>query len=222
MFKKKTCGKCSEKVSEKHSFCPNCGAYLSKEQPQEDMGMLGTDDNTPQKDDTLMTPFGGISGKLIGKMVNSAMKMMEKEISREFSKMENQPRKITPKTNMRLMINGKEVNLNSINKNNQPPKEKPQEKLPNNIPLNKLKKMSGLEKEEPETNLKRLDNKVIYELKMPEIKSIEDVSIVRLENSIEIKALGKTKVYSKLIPINLPITKYDLEKGKLILELEAK
>ncbi len=65
-------------------------------------------------------------------------------------------------------------------------------------------------------------DKVIYEIEMPEVKSMKDISIVKLENSIEIKAVSKKKAYIKLIPINMPITNYQLEKGKLILELEAK
>jgi len=54
------------------------------------------------------------------------------------------------------------------------------------------------------------------------VKSVKDVSIAQLENSIEIKALGKGKVFSKMIPINLPIKNYNLSKGKLTLELDAK
>ena len=57
---------------------------------------------------------------------------------------------------------------------------------------------------------------------MQERKTKKYISIVKLENSIEIKAVSKKKAYIKLIPINMPITNYQLEKGKLILELEAK
>jgi len=57
---------------------------------------------------------------------------------------------------------------------------------------------------------------------MPGVKSMKAVSIIQLENSIEIKALAKDKVFHKIIPINLPIRKYNLEKGKLVLELETR
>ena len=54
------------------------------------------------------------------------------------------------------------------------------------------------------------------------VVDVEDVLINQLENSIEIKALSKDKVYSKTLNINLPILSYELEKGNLILELQAK
>ena len=57
---------------------------------------------------------------------------------------------------------------------------------------------------------------------MPGVKSIKDLSIVKLENSIEIKAIAGKKAYVKLIPINLPVSDYNFSNGKLVLELEAK
>ncbi len=94
------------------------------------------------------------------------------------------------------------------------------------LPQTSPKKFAGLPKKEPETNIRRLSNKIVYEIKMPDVKSIEDVSITQLESSIEIKALATPKrkkkyVYSKIIPVNLPIKKYNLLKEKLVLELET-
>ena len=88
-----------------------------------------------------------------------------------------------------------------------------------NLPQGNLKKATNIAKEEPLTSIKRLSDKVIYEIEIPGVKSIEDISITKLENSIEIKALAKDRLYFKLIPINLPITNYNLSKGKLVLEL---
>jgi HSP20 family molecular chaperone IbpA len=86
----------------------------------------------------------------------------------------------------------------------------------------KQKKFSELKKEEPKTNIRRLSNRVIYELEMPDVKSLEDVSIIKLENSIEIKAIGKEKAYVKRMPINMPVVDYELSDGRLILELGVK
>ena len=44
-------------------------------------------------------------------------------------------------------------------------------------------------------------------------------SIIKLESSIEIKAVSKENAYSKLIPINLPITNFNFSNEKLILEM---
>jgi HSP20 family molecular chaperone IbpA len=82
--------------------------------------------------------------------------------------------------------------------------------------------LAGLERKEPKTNIRRLSNRVVYELEMPGVESLEDISIIKLENSIEIKAISKNKAYVKVIPINLPITNYNLSEGKLILELGIK
>ena len=69
--------------------------------------------------------------------------------------------------------------------------------------------------------MRRLSNKVVYEIEIPEVAE-EDVSIIKLENSIEIKAISKDKSYKKLISIDLPIKSYKITNGKLILELGLK
>ena len=205
MFNKKTCKKCNEKINEKASFCSNCGFPTSKEN-EKDWGMLGKEDISQNEEDLFMMPFGGISGKMISKMFGSVMGMLEKEMSKELQKAnERQPPRMQPRTNIKLMINGKEVNLNNME---QQPKQQKQVKNIQRVPAlemssEKQKKFSKLPKTEPETTIRRLSNKVIYEIKMPEVKSLNDISIINLENSIEIKALGKKKVYQKIIPINL-------------------
>ncbi|MEK6913271.1 MAG: hypothetical protein AABW47_01205, partial [Nanoarchaeota archaeon] len=92
----------------------------------------------------------------------------------------------------------------------------------NTFTAEKAKKFLSLKREEPKTNIRRLSNRVIYELEMPDVQSTEDISITKLESSIEIKAIGKNKAYAKRIPINLPIQNYDFLEGKLILELGIK
>ena len=84
-----------------------------------------------------------------------------------------------------------------------------------------IKKFSKLPKKEPKTNLKRIANSISYEIEIPEVESFEDVSILPLENSIEIKALAKKKAYSKSIQIGLPIIDYSFSKGLLTLEFNG-
>ena len=84
-------------------------------------------------------------------------------------------------------------------------------------------KFQELPREEPPTkSVRRLSNRVIYELEISEVNSVEDVAISRIQNSIEIKAVGKTKSYFKILPVGLPVLKYELEKGILSLELGTK
>ena len=210
---RKKCKKCGEKVNSKHRFCSNCGIPLKKIS-QEDWGMLGKND-FEERDTSPDSFLQGFTGNMFNKMLGSAMKMLEKEMKKEMSR-EN----IQPKTNVRLMINGKEINLNDVKI--QPKELEKKEELLDEFSKKGLKKFSELPKKEPKTNVKRLSNTVIYEINIPGVKSIKDLSIVKLENSIEIKAVAKDKAYFKLIPVNLPILDYELEKGKLILELEAK
>ena len=222
MFKKRKCQKCGNKIDEKYSFCPYCGNRFDSEN-QEDWGMLGKNDSISMNEIKLPMGFNAI--------FNSLMKNLSKEFDEQLSKNhfpteDKQPKKV-----------GKEgISISISTFGNGPPKikvtpigkpkleqEKEIEKIkPNTFTKEKIKKFAGLKKEEPKTNIRRLSNRVVYELEMPEIKSIDDISIIKLENSIEIKALGKNKAYIKTIPINLPIHDYNLSEGKLVLELGVK
>jgi len=209
---KKKCKKCGEKVNFRSKFCSNCGTPLKKVN-SEDWGMLGKND-IEEQNPSPNSLLDGFTGNMFNKMLGSAMKMLEQEMKREISK-EN----IQPKTNVRLMINGKEIDLKNVNQKKEVEKR---EKILEDFPKKSLKKFSELPRKEPKTSVKRLSNTVIYEINLPGVKSLADLSIVKLENSIEIKAVAKDKAYFKLIPVNLSILDYELEKGKLILELEAK
>jgi len=212
MFKKRICKKCSKKIKGTYDFCPYCGISINKD--EENWGMLGKNDSISEEKLLENELFGGFGGKMLSKMLGNAMKMLEKEIQKE---MRNQN---PSKTNFELFINGKRVNPKNIRITNQLPKAQKQKEVSlNNLSNENFSKFSKLPKNEPKTNIRRLSNKVIYEIDMPEVKSIKDVSIIKLENSIEIKAISKDKSYFKLIPLNLPIINYSLSEGKLTLEL---
>lgn len=85
-----------------------------------------------------------------------------------------------------------------------------------------MKKFSQLPRKEPKTSIRRLSDRIVYDIEMPEIKSKDNISIIPLENSIEIKAIGKSKTYYKVINIGFPLLDYSLSKGKLILEFGMK
>jgi len=218
MFNKEPCRKCGEKISNKYEYCPYCGQATGK--PKEDWGMLGKNDLMEQEGtNPFANPiFGGISGKMLNKMLGSAMKMLEKEMQKGMSGKE-----MPLNTNFELYVNGKRVSPENIKviKKAPAPSQKEMKKIShkNAFSEESLQKFTSLKKEEPITNVRRLSNKVIYEIEMPGVGSIDDVAIVKLESSIEIKALGKDKAYKKIIPIDLPLRRYRLEDQKLILEL---
>jgi len=212
MFDKKSCKKCGKKMGKGSMFCSNCGIRLDK--MDNDWGMLGEHDETNEFEQFSRNMLGGVGGNMLGKMFEGAMRMLEKEMQKEMKSI-----KTNPKTDIRLFINGKRINLN--NSDVQEQKSKKQRRKPIELPSRILKNFSKLPKEEPKTNMRRLSDRVVYEIKIPGVKSQENISITALENSIEIKASAKDKAYFKLIPINLPIINYDFSDENLILEFEA-
>jgi HSP20 family molecular chaperone IbpA len=219
MFNRKKCSRCNSNINSKDKFCSSCGFRISKEN-SENLGMLGENDFIDKEVPT--NPLEMLGGGMLGKMMNTAMKMLEKEMK----KAQNQNINSSPMSNVELFINGKRVNPKNIKvaKTKIPKKSETSEKfLPElSFDSQKNKKFATLEKKEPVTNVRRFSNKIIYEIKMPGVASLNNISLTKLEKSIEIKAIGKTKSYQKTIPISLPIINYNLSKGVFKLELEAK
>ena len=209
MFKKSKCSKCGKALESKANFCSNCGSRISS---NEDWGMLGKNDFAEEE---ISSPFekifSGFGGGMMNKMINQTMKMIEKEMNQNAKQMQQNPR-----STMRLMINGKEIDLNNMQ-----PKQKQIKKIKElkqkDLPFNKLENFSKLPRKEPESSVKRLQNKIIYEINLPNIKDEKDISIMKLENSIEIKAVSNKNSFFKIIKLSNPILNYSLEKGKLIL-----
>jgi len=94
-----------------------------------------------------------------------------------------------------------------------------EKKISNKLTKQQVEQLSKLPKEEPATKIRRLTDKIIYEIDLPGVKE-KDIFVQKLKNSIEIKAMSKDKAFFKLIPINLPILNYSIQDNKLILELK--
>ncbi len=225
MFSKKTCQRCGRKTSKGNNFCPSCGFPLSNKRKKEDFGMLGENDSSPEMDMFSNSLLGGIGGSFMNKMISNTMKMLEKEMEKEMRMSKQSPTNSNfPKAKIRLMINGKEVDLNKgIQKSEEAKKEK-QKSIPlkfKKFSEEQIKKFSKLHKKEPKTELRRIADKIIYEIEMPGVESIENITITPLESSIELKAIAEEKAYSKSIPLNLPIMGYEFSKGLLVLEFKG-
>lgn len=213
MFKKIECSNCGKKIKNSYGFCPFCGNQTKKK--QEDFGMLGQNDTQENLENFSQNIFGGFGGGILNKMLSQTMKMLEKEMQKE---MKNQQK--MPKTNMQLFINGKKVDLQNMQQQKMPEKKEKNKIKSLHFSQSNQEKFASLSQKEPKTNIRRLDDKVIYEINLPKIDSIKNISIVKLENSIEVKAISKNAAYFKSIPINLDLTDYMLENEKLILEFE--
>ncbi len=74
--------------------------------------------------------------------------------------------------------------------------------------------------EEPKTDIRRLDSRVVVDMDVPGVKSLNDVEIKELENSIEVKAIAGDKAYFKILtkPEQFRITNKEFKDGRLHLE----
>jgi HSP20 family molecular chaperone IbpA len=210
---KKKCPKCANKLSRKYQFCPYCGFNFSRDDnyDSEDYGFLGRDDGG-----NIGETFGNIP---MNKLIKTAMKMTEK-MMKDIQQQNNPPKQHYNNANMdiQFFVNGKRVFSNNEN----PRIKERASKVKKSISKEKAEQFAKLPKKEPVYKMRRMGEKIIYELEVPGVENIEDILINQLENSIEIKALSKNKVYSKIINLNLPIIRYVLDNGNLILELQAK
>ena len=213
MFGKNNCKKCWKSISSKYDFCPYCGNFL-KENIKEDFGLLGKNDILGEND-LFSNPFFG--GGIFDKVLGNALKVLEKELQKEMK----QDKFVSPKSNFQLFINGKKIPLgNSNNFQNKTSVQKKNKKFSSiHFSEKNSKLFSKLKKVEPVTNIKRISNKVFYELSLPGVKSLDDISIIKLEGSIELRAISKDQAYFKVIPISLEISDLNFTKNKLILEL---
>lgn len=158
MIRKKRCPRCEEKIKPSYEFCPACGIQIKNS--EKDYGVLGKNDFIKEQDFPLL---GGFSGGIINKMMGGAIKMLEKEIRREFKENAKQPA-----TKIRLMINGKEITPMTFPQQ-KPEKSKEKKKIPiTTLPVNfsseNLKKFKKLNKKEPKTQVRRIGDKLTYEL----------------------------------------------------------
>lgn len=211
MFKKKVCPRCGKGLKDKFDFCPHCGSALEKK--KENFGMLGKDDFFSNNFNEFRLPLG----------FNTIFKSLMKNLEKQLKEADKKPNKVeATKRNIIINIAGIPV-ANQLPAEIENPimKKETRNVSLDNFSSEKLKKFSTLPKEEPKTNIRRLSNKVIYEINLPGVKSAKDISILNLEKGIELKAVSDKKAYLKSIPITLPILAYKLSKGKLVLELDA-
>lgn len=224
MFGKK-CKRCNERINGKFKFCPFCG-IPTKQYKEEDYGMLGQDDELEEFENL----FNKMNNPMLNKMLGGVMKMLEKEMG-NIGNMNNTPnipeKSMTgPKTNFQLYVNGKKIDWAQpeIETQNTDPLKTPEKsklKLP--MPSKEtIKSSAELPRQEAKTSLKRLANKIIYEIDAPGITSLNKVLINKLEDGFEVRLFTKKAVLSKNISVKLPLINYYLEEYKLFLEFQNK
>ena len=224
--RKQKCPKCNNKTSKKHDFCPFCGfCFKEKDEFFEPSFNFGF-------------PFNAII-KQLEKQIEHQMKEADKEMRAPTFQddISEAPKPKIRQDGISISISssgGQPVirvsNLGQDRLNNSRRAALPQAQnvrhtnVKENIPKNTLteeqaEKFSKLPKHEPSANVRRMSDKIIYEIDLPDVEE-KNVHITKLQNSIEIKAFAKDKAFFKLIPISLPILNSHVKDGKLVLELK--
>ncbi len=229
MSNKKFCESCGKKFRKSYDFCPYCGEELTdggeSKKRSENFGLLGKNDSGVPKEE-LKIPGG------FNLIFNSLMKNLEKqfkEIEKDSKKEQNQNNKDPKVRKQGISINistsgGNRppmVNVASYGNSIKKKKQEVRKAFSDNFSKEKLKKLQKLPREEPKTNIKRLSNRVVYEIELPGVKSLSDISMINLENGVGIKAISNDKVYSKSIQMEEPIN-YNFSEGRLFLEFRNK
>ena len=199
---KNVCEECASKLKEEFSFCPYCGANtLNPEEYQKEFGILGKNDQSKEMPNPIMANMG-ITDKLIGSIMNSLMK----NIDQQFHELEKEgpifPRGIKIKIGV-------------------PKRATKQKKAERTITEEQIKKMSDLPRAIAKTTIRRLSDKVIYELAAPGVKSPQDIFISKLESGYEIKAIGEKKIYVNSLAVNLPIRGFAIDNDKVFIEFNT-
>ena len=216
IFKKKSkkeqlkCYSCDSAINEKYSFCPWCGnPQFDPEQELRDFGMLGRRDTTDEN--KFKQQFISSDITIIEKLMGSLMNNFIKNIDKQFRDME--------KTNISQMPNSIKIKIGMSPQ--QTKRGSQQSILQRKITEDQMSKMEGLPRTTAKTNIKRLSDKVIYELFTPGIISPQDVFVSKIESGYEIKAIGEKKVYVNSLPINLPLHRFSIDNDKLIIEFKT-
>lgn len=216
--KQRKCENCSSYTDKKYSFCPHCGnSFIDLEKERADFGLLGK--NGGEEEMPFPVSDFGFFGKAMSSMLNSLMKDFDKEV-REQEKLDEREMQ---NTEIRSFPNGVKIKITGPIMKKQRIMKKENEVLNNyqDIGEEQIKKMSSLPREKAKANVKRLGNKVIYELSTPGVLSPQDVFVSKLESGYEIKVIGSKKIYINTLPINLPLNRYAIAKDKLLVEFSV-
>jgi len=204
-FRKKAnevkCEACNSRCSAKYRFCPYCGESLVDLNDElEQFGMLGRSDLPNRRQSATNNDFGMLDG-LVSTLMKGLMKSMTSEL--EKAEVTNLP-------------NGIRIQIGS-----NPVQQKEKKAVKKQISEEQIKRMSNMPRVAAKTNIKRIGDKLIYELAMPGVVSSDDIFVSKLESGYEVKAIGEKKVYVNSLPVNLPIKNFIINPDKVSIEFLA-
>lgn len=221
------CPNCKSGLEEEFSFCPYCGLSLvDKDQEMKKYGLLGKNEFEDRTSANTMTAQEGLgfSDKMFSAIFNSLMKNMEKQMKQAGS----QGMPDLSNAQIKPVPGGFSIKISNVSNLNQKlpnsPKtiaQKPQRQTARKVSQEQLTKISSMPRISAKSNVKRLGNKIVYELGTEGVKSPDDIFISKLEKGYEIKAIGDKHVYVNTIPLDLPVRTFKLDKDKITFEFKT-
>ena len=203
MFKRK-CPSCAKKIEKKFNFCPYCGVSFKARNEKENFGMLGRNDAHGKIQQDLGLPFG------MNKIVNSLVKQLERQMNEvNGDKGGEIPR------GFKIKIAQGQPQMKQVIQEPKKIEEAPE------LSDEENDRRAKLVREEVVSKVRRLDDRIVYEMKTPGVKRKKDVVVTKLESGLEIKAYSKTKCYVKFIPLTVEVIEYYVEDEKVFVELKA-
>lgn len=206
MFDKK-CPACAKKIERNFNFCPHCGKSFKVLKEKKDYGVIGKDDfgSLNSFNEEIKLPFG------LDKVVNSLMKQLESQMNNQ----ENVGRRVPSGIKIK-------ISTGIPSKNSEPiVSEEPKREINEKVSNEEIGRRNKLPKISAESTIKRLGDKILYEIKVPGVKNKRDIVITTLESGVEIRAYSPKYCYIKEIPMTIEITKSYLKDERLFLEIKA-
>jgi|SRR3989344_1531697 len=202
MFKSK-CSSCAKKVDKGFNFCPYCGNSFKKVKEERNFGMIGRIDSSGAIREELRLPFG------MGKIVETLVRQLEKQMNE------------IEKGNTHDGI-PRGFNLKISSGNDQANQVLEEEVVQDEFVSEKeFERRVQLPKVEASSKIKRLSDKIIYEIDAPEVRSKKNIVVTELASGIEVKIYSKDKCFVKFIPIKVDVVEYYLRGEKVFLEFRV-
>jgi len=193
-----------KKIEKKFNFCPYCGVSFKTRDERENFGMLGRNDSSERVVEELKLPFG----------INGIMNSLVKQLESQLGNMDLGEGCGLPKNVKIRIARGPQMR--------QIVQEEP-EKI-DEVPIisgEENNRRASLQREEVKSRVRRLADRIIFEMETPGVKKKKDVVITKLASGLEIKAYSKDKCYVKFIPLTVEVIEYSVRDEKVFVELKA-
>ncbi len=204
------CPKCGKKVKEGWKFCSYCGAKLE-----------------PRRERRVFSPFKSMFERFF-----SEFEDFDDFFSKDFEVFDATPWFESPRGSgfsISITQSGDKEPKVDIKTFGDVDKEKIEREVEKKFGIKPKKKIVEVGKErralpkimeEPKTEIKRLQDRIVVEMNLPGVESEADVELNELSESVEVKAFGKDKAYFKILkmPEGFRLMNKQMKGHKLILE----